>query len=247
MSGLVLGWSLAVTATAVAVGSLVRMALVDGSARHAAAAETVMAGGMAVMSAPPTAGAFGDQAVWWAAVFAAVGLGALTMSVRDAIRRGWRHSHHWAHHVVGGVAMVLMTLAMPGASSGPVLALGASHGGVHGMHGMESMHGTDSMHGTAGMEGMHAHSMAGAAASSGSPTVWRLAFGALALYFLIAVALSVRARLLGARQPMSAVTSPAARHRRPRRSRGLSAPNAALAGQVGMGGCMATMLIMMAA
>ncbi|MET8677204.1 DUF5134 domain-containing protein [Streptomyces sp. NPDC004647] len=247
MSGLVLGWSLAVIATVVAVGSLVRMALVDGSARHAAAAETVMAGGMAGMSAPPTAGAFGDQAVLWAAVFAAVGLGALMMSVRDAIRRGWRHFHHWAHHVVGGGAMVLMTLAMPGASSGPVLALGASHGGAHGMQGMESMPGMDSMHGMAGLEGMHVHSIAGAAASSGSTTVWRLAFGALALYFLISVALSVRARLRDARQPTPAVTSSAARHSRPRRSRGLSAPNAALVGQVGMGGCMATMLIMMAA
>ncbi|MDX3867654.1 hypothetical protein [Streptomyces europaeiscabiei] len=53
---------------------------------------------------------------------------------------------HGAHLVIVSAAMVLMTLAMPGATSRPMLALAGSFGECRGaMAGME------------GMEGMSAH------------------------------------------------------------------------------------------
>ncbi|MGP3924909.1 DUF5134 domain-containing protein [Streptomyces sp. 8N616] len=249
-----LGWALAVVAAVVAAASLVRLASADGLERYEAAAEGTMAAGMAVMSAPPTAGAYGEQGIWWAAVFAAFGLGGVALSARHAVRGGgWRHlRRHGVHHAIGSVAMVLMTLAMPGAtsgaSSGPALALAGSS--AHGMHGMGSMHGSGmgSMHDMPGTEGMHAHGIAGVAESSGAVLAWRTAFGLLALYFLVSTVLVVRARLRGGGRPVPTAGGRGPRHRRPRRSRmGLSAPNAALAGHVGMGGSMATMLLMMAA
>ncbi|MGP3999311.1 DUF5134 domain-containing protein [Streptomyces sp. 8N706] len=250
--GLVLGWTLAVVAAAVAAGSLVRLVSVGGLERYEAAAEGTMAAGMAVMSAPPTAGVYGEQGVWWAAVFAAFGLGGVALSVYRAVQGGWKQLHHGAHHVIGSAAMVLMTLAMPGAmsgaTSGPALALAASS--AHGMHGMGSMHGshTGSLHHMPGMEGMGAHAIAGVAESSGAVMAWRSVFGLLALYFLVSAVSAVRARLRGGSRPVPTAGGKRARHGRPRRSRvGLSAPNAALAGHVGMGGSMATMLLMMAA
>jgi hypothetical protein len=137
--------------------------------------------------------------------------------------------------VIGSAAMVLMTLAMPGESSGPTLALGASgHGHGHGA--------------MAGMQGAGGgHGVTEAAASFGSTVLWRAAFWALAAYFVVFVALAVRARLRG---PVAAAAAPAprARHRRAARTPAvLSAPNARLAGHIGMGGSMATMLLMMTA
>ncbi|MGP3927846.1 hypothetical protein [Streptomyces sp. 8N616] len=106
----------------------------------------------------------------------------------------------------------------------------------------------ETAHSMPGMEGMPAHAAAGAVTSSGSTAMWRLAFGLLAVYFLASIALSVRSRLRGRGQPVTLVSGSCARHRRPNRAhKGLLAPNTVLAGQVGMGGCMATMLIMMAA
>ena len=128
--------------------------------------------------------------------------------------------------------MVLMTLAMPGTTSSPALALvgRAGHGDMEGM-------------------GAHGHGgMADAVASPGGALAWRVAFWALAAYFVLFTALAVRARVRG-----GGGASPAAadggrvRHRHARQSSSvLSAPNARLAGHVGMGGSMATMLMMMA-
>ncbi|WP_171052763.1 DUF5134 domain-containing protein [Streptomyces marianii] len=248
-----LGWTLAVVAAAVTAGSLLRVALADGLGRYEAAAEGTMAAGMAVMSAPPTAGVYGEQGMWWAAVFAAFGLGGIAVCVHHWVRGGWRHLRHGAHHVIGSAAMVLMTLAMPGAmpgtSFGPALALAGSS--AHGMANMGSMHGgaaVGSIHDMPGMEGMDDYAMSAVTGSTGAAIAWRGAFGLLALYFLVSMVLAVRARLRGAGRPVPSAGGKGPRHRRPRRSRmGLSAPNAALAGHIGMGGSMATMLLMMAA
>ncbi|HSX98824.1 MAG TPA: hypothetical protein VLG91_15745 [Streptomyces sp.] len=73
-------------------------------------------------------------------MFAVLRLGGVTLSVRHAARSGVRHLAHAAHVVTGGATMVLMTLAMPGATSGPTLALAGSSGHGHGaMAGMEGM------------------------------------------------------------------------------------------------------------
>lgn len=241
MTGPLLGWTLVVLGVGVAIGNLLRMALVRGWARYEAAAEAVMGAGMAMMAAPPTAGAYGTYGAWWAAVFGALCLGGVALSVRHASRGGLRHLRHGAHLVIGSAAMVLMTLAMPGSTSSPTLALvgSAGHGAMPGMEGM------------AGMEGMGAHAHGGtadAAATEGA-LVWRAAFWALALYFLIFMALAVRARVRSTDGMLRAVVDEGrARHRRARQSPSvLSVPNARLAGHVGMGGSMATMLLMMAA
>lgn len=235
MTGHLLGWTLVVLGAGVAVENLLRMALVSGWARYEAGAEAVMGAGMAVMAAPATAALYGTYSMWWAAVFGLLCLGGAAMSVRHAIRGGMRHLRHGAHLVIGSAAMVLMTLAMPGAASGPVLALAGSSGHGHGA--------------MAGMEGMSAHGMSEAAASSGSSIVWRAAFWVLAAYFLVSVALAVRARMLDSGgSSQAAMVATRARHRRAARSPAvLSAPNARLAGHIGMGGSMATMLLMMAA
>lgn len=224
----------------VAVGNLARMALVSGWARYEAGAEVVMGAGMAVMAAPPTAVLYGTYGMWWAAVFALLCLGGVALSVRQVTRGGGvRQLWHGAHLVIGSAAMVLMTLAMPGATSGPILALAGVSGHGHG-HG----HGHGAM---AGTEGMSGHGVAEAAASSGSALLWRGAFWALAAYFVAYMALAVRARIRDA-GGSPAPTAPRARHRRASRTPTvLSAPNARLAGHVGMGGSMATMLLMMTA
>ncbi|WOT39047.1 DUF5134 domain-containing protein [Streptomyces coeruleorubidus] len=206
-----LTWTLAAVAALVTVVSAARLAAADsGEARFAAGGDVVMAGGMAAMFLPATAAGFGDHALWWVAVFTAVGLGGVALSVRHARLHGWRHGRRWAHHVIGSAAMVIMTLAMPGTDSGPTLALGG-----HSMAGMNHGHGHGSagtsdapeMAGMAGMEGMDhssgmtAHDMtAGAthsAAAGGSASVWRLVLIALAVYFLLSIVASVWARLRG--------------------------------------------------
>ena len=239
MTGPLLGWTLVVLGVGVAGGNLLRMALVRGWARFEAAAEAVMGGGMAVMAAPPTAAHYGTYSTWWAAVFGAFCLGGVALSVRHAARGGLRYLRHGGHVVIGSAAMVLMTLAMSGTTSSPALALAGSsgHGGMAGMAGMESV-------------GAHGHGgLAEAAGSSGGALAWRVAFWALAAYFVVFMALAVRARLRGRDGSLPAVAAGArARHRHARRHPSvLTVPNARLAGHVGMGGSMATMLLMMAA
>ncbi|WKX06828.1 DUF5134 domain-containing protein [Streptomyces sp. NL15-2K] len=238
MTGHVLGWVLVVLGAGVAAGNLVRMALVRGWARFEAGAEVVMGAGMAVMAAPPTAAFYGTYGVWWAAAFGLLCLGGVALSVRHATRQGLRQLHHGAHLVIGSAAMVLMTLAMPGSGSEPMLALAGSSGHGHGHGAM------------AGMGGMGAHGGAQATAVSGSAEAWRATFWVLAAYFLVHMALVVRARRRDGAAGASAVEGEArtARHRRaPRHPTVLSAPNVRLAGHVGMGGSMATMLLMMTA
>ena len=234
MAGHLLGWILVVLGAGTAVGNLVRLALVRGWGRFEAGAEAVMGVGMAVMAAPPTATLYGTYGIWWAAVFAALCLGGVALSVRHAARGGVRQVRHGAHLVIGSAAMVVMTLAMPGAASGPTLALAGASGHGHG-HG-----------GAGGAEGVGAaHGVTEVAATSGSALLWRVAFWALAAYFLAAVALAVRAWV---RETGGSSAGPVARarHRRATRTPAvLSVPNARLAGHVGMGGSMATMLLMM--
>ncbi|WP_217179343.1 DUF5134 domain-containing protein [Streptomyces sp. AC495_CC817] len=237
MAGHLLGWTLVALGAGAVVGNLVRLALVRGWVRYEAGAEVVMGVGMAVMAAPPTASLYGTYGVWWAALFGLLCLGGVALSVRHAVRGGVRQLRHGAHLVIGSAAMVVMTLAMPGAASGPTLALAGSSGHGHG--------GAAGTEGMSGMEGMGAHGVTEAAAASGSAMVWRVAFWVLAAYFLVSVALAVRARL---REPggSSAGSAARARHRRASRTPDmLSVPNARLAGHIGMGGSMATMLLMM--
>ncbi|MEU9954742.1 DUF5134 domain-containing protein [Streptomyces sp. NPDC050982] len=239
MTGPLLGWTLVVLGVGVAGGNLLRVALVRGWARFEAAAEAVMGAGMAVMAAPPTAGHYGTHSTWWAAVFGAFCLGGVALSVRHAARGGLRYLRHGGHVVIGSAAMVLMTLAMSGTTSSPALALAGSsgHGGMAGMAGMESV-------------GAHGHGgVAEAAGSAGGALAWRVTFWALAAYFVIFMALAVRARLRGRGGSLPAVADGTrVRHRHARRNPSLlTVPNARLAGHVGMGGSMATMLLMMSA
>ncbi|MGW0762755.1 DUF5134 domain-containing protein [Streptomyces sp. NPDC002814] len=205
-------WTLAAVAALVAVVSAARLAAADsGEARFAAGGDVLMAGGMAAMFLPATAASFGDHSLWWVTGFTAVGLGGVALSVRHSRMHGWRHGRRWAHHIIGSAAMVIMTLAMPGTESGPVLALGG-----HSMAGMGHGHGHGSAatahgHEMAGMagdaegmnhsSGMTAHDMtAGAtenAAAGGSASVWRVVLVALAVYFLLSIVASVWARVRG--------------------------------------------------
>jgi hypothetical protein len=208
-----LNWTLAAVSALAAVVSTARLAAADGrEARFAAGGDLVMAGGMAAMFLPATAHSFGDHSLWWVAAFTAVGLGGAALSVRHARLHGWRHGRRWAHHIIGSAAMVIMTLAMPGTDSAPVLALGG-----HSMAGMNHGHGRGSdtagtagmagMEGTAGMEGMAhssgmtAHDMTADAAhnsaSSDATSVWRAVLLALAVYFLLSIVAAVWARLRG--------------------------------------------------
>ncbi|MFE9770455.1 DUF5134 domain-containing protein [Streptomyces sp. NPDC005931] len=186
MGSPVLSWSMVAVSVLVAMVSAARTAAAVGrEARFAAGGDLVMAGGMAAMFLPATSASFGDHVVWWVTLFAAVGVGGVALSVRSARRDGWRRGRHWAHHVLGSAAMVIMTLAMPGTTSGPVLALGSGHGHAHGAASAEdtsgatgagggtagtdhSTAGTD--HSTAGMDhsaGGTGHSMAGKDHSAG--------------------------------------------------------------------------------
>ncbi|WP_328346637.1 DUF5134 domain-containing protein [Streptomyces violaceus] len=207
-----LNWTLAAVAALVAVVSAARLVAADSrEARFAAGGDLVMAGGMAAMFLPATAATFGDHSLWWVTAFTAVGLGGMALSVRHARLHGWRHGRRWAHHIIGSAAMVIMTLAMPGTDSAPVLALGG-----HSMGGMAHGHGSDTV-GTAGMAGMEGmdhssgatdHDMtAGAAHSSASgdaTAVWRAVLLTLAVYFLLSMLAAVWARLRGTDQPAGA-------------------------------------------
>ncbi|MGP4085181.1 DUF5134 domain-containing protein [Streptomyces sp. KR55] len=206
-----LNWTLAAVAALVAVVSTARLAAADSrEARFAAGGDLVMAGGMAAMFLPATAASFGDHSLWWVAAFTVVGLGGVALSVRHARLQGWRRGRRWAHHVIGSAAMVIMTLAMPGTDSEPILALGG-----HSMAGMDHGHGhgsagtTDAAEtaGMAGMEGMdHPSGMTAydmttgatqSAAAGDSTSVWRVVLMALAVYFLLSIVASVWARLRG--------------------------------------------------
>ena len=205
-----LTWTLAAVAALVAVVSAARLAAADSrEARFAAGGDVVMSGGMAAMFLPATAASFGDHSLWWVTVFTAVGLGSVALSVHRARLHGWRHGRRWTHHIFGSAAMVIMTLAMPGTDSGPVLALGghsmAGMGHGHGSAGTTNAH---EMTGTAGhadsmdhSSGTTAHDMTtGAtesAAAGGSASVWRVVLIALAVYFLLSIVASVWARVRG--------------------------------------------------
>lgn len=217
-----LTWSMVAVSVVVAAVSMARLAAAGSrEVRFAAGGDLIMAGGMAAMFLPVTSATFGDHAVWWVLVFAAVGVGGIALSARSVRRQGWRHGRHWAHHIIGSAAMVIMTLAMPGTTSGPVLALGtAGHGhghahgagsaegvseatGAAGMAGVDhSMTGMD--HSTAGMghSGMSGHDMASAstqaAASSGSASVWRVLLAGLAVYFALSTAAALWTRFRNA-------------------------------------------------
>ncbi|MFE9770463.1 DUF5134 domain-containing protein [Streptomyces sp. NPDC005931] len=207
-------WTLAAVAALVAVVSAARLAAADsGEARFAAGGDVLMAGGMAAMFLPATAASFGDHSLRWVAAFAAVGLGGVVLAIRHARLHGWRHGRRWAHHIIGSAAMVIMTLAMPGSDSGPVLALsghsmaGTGHGQGHKHGSAGTVHGHEmaGMAGDAGStghsSGMTAHDMttgaAQSAAAGGSASAWRVVVIALAVYFLLSIVASVWARLVG--------------------------------------------------
>ena len=203
--------SLVAVSVLVAMVSLARLAAADSrEARFATGGDLVMAGGMAAMFLPATSASFGDHGVLWVPAFAAVGVGGIVRSVHHPLRHGWRHGRHWAHHIIGSAAMVIMTLAMPGSTSGPVLALGTSgHGHGQSMTGMSG-------HGHAGTA-TASHDMASAgtraAASAGSASLWRLVLLGLAVYFVLSIAASLWTRF------RSADRSAAAAARRSGRSR----------------------------
>ncbi|MEU6812645.1 DUF5134 domain-containing protein [Streptomyces sp. NPDC046831] len=215
-----LTWSLVAVSVLVAMVSLARLAAADSrEVRFAAGGDLVMAGGMAAMFLPATSASFGDHGLLWVTAFAAVGLGGIALSGHHTRRHGWRQGRHWAHHIIGSAAMVIMTLAMPGSTSGPVLALGTSghgHGAANtegspeamdsaGMAGMD--HSMTGMSG-AGHSGMAGHDMASvgtqAAASSGSASVWRLVLVGLAVYFALSIAASLWTRFRSADQSAAA-------------------------------------------
>ncbi|WP_234331837.1 DUF5134 domain-containing protein [Streptomyces sp. NRRL S-455] len=197
-----LTWSLVAVSVLVAMVSLARLAAADSrEVRFAAGGDLVMAGGMAAMFLPATSASFGDHGVVWVTAFAAVGLGGIVLSVHHTLRHGWRHGRHWGHHIIGSAAMVIMTLAMPGSASGPVLALGTSgHGHGHG-HGAASTGGVSEATGAHGMAGHDMASAGAQAASSGSASVWRLVLAGLAVYFVLSIAASLWTGFRGADRP----------------------------------------------
>ncbi|WAZ25760.1 DUF5134 domain-containing protein [Streptomyces cinnabarinus] len=203
-----LNWTLAAVAALVAVVSAARLAAADSTeVRFTAGGDLVMGTGMAAMFLPATAAGFGDHSGWWVAAFATVGLGGAALSARQARLHGWRHGRRWAHHIIGSAAMVIMTLAMPGTDSAPVLALGEhsmagmSHGHGHGSAGTTNATEAAGMTGMDHASGMTGHDMtAGAthsAAAGGAASVWRIVLVALAGYFLLSIVASVWARVRG--------------------------------------------------
>ncbi|MFI8893274.1 DUF5134 domain-containing protein [Streptomyces paradoxus] len=197
-------WTSAAVAALVTVVSAARLAAADGrEARFAAGGDVVMAGGMAAMFLPATAASFGDHGLWWVTAFSAVGLGSVALAVHHVRLHGWRHGRRWTHHIVGSAAMVLMTLAMPGTDSGPVLALGGhsmagtGHGHGHGSAGASHAHGVTETAGDA-QGGNHPEAIAHGMTAGGSASAWRVILIALALYFLLSIVASVWARLHGA-------------------------------------------------
>ncbi|MFE1440517.1 DUF5134 domain-containing protein [Streptomyces sp. NPDC058739] len=220
-----LTWILVAAAALVTVVSTARLAAADsGEARFAAGGDIVMAGGMTAMFLPATSASFGDHGPWWVAVFAAVGLVGVVLSLRHARLHGWRTGRRWAHHIIGSAAMVIMTFAMPGTDSAPVLALGGhsmagpghghGHGGGHGHGSAEPAGSADPSHSSdmAGAEGTHhppgtaAHDMPtdATAAAGASSSLWRAVVIMLAAYFLLSIVASIRARLHSTERPTGA-------------------------------------------
>jgi hypothetical protein len=204
MGTLALSWAVAGIAALVAAVSVVRVATTSGEIRFAAGGDLLMGLCMAAMALPATVGWYAGYGLWWAVTFALLGLGAAAMAVKHTRTRGWKHGRHWVHLVVGSTGMVIMTLAMTTTSSGPVLVLGGS--AMANMPGMENMASTTSTHQMAGMEsmpgmnsmpGMDIPGMTKAAADNGSSSLWRFAIAALAVYFLLSVGASLRARVHG--------------------------------------------------
>ncbi|MFI0773312.1 DUF5134 domain-containing protein [Streptomyces sp. NPDC021212] len=197
-------------AALVAAVSLVRLVTTRGETRFAAGGEVLMGACMTAMAMPATAAWYAGQGMWWATVFALLGLGGVMMAVKHARASGWSHGRHWVHLIVGSAGMVIMTLAMTSTPSGPVLALGGSS--MAGMPGMENMPGMDSTQGMEGMEGMegmqgmggmHGADMPGMTSAADSTTAsssgsfWRYVIAALAVYFLLSICASVWARVRG--------------------------------------------------
>ncbi|TMR95757.1 DUF5134 domain-containing protein [Nonomuraea basaltis] len=183
-----MGWLTALVAVVAGVLSALRLVSVKGWTRYAAGIELFMAIGMAHMSLPATAGSFGQYGLWWAAAFALTALGSTAAATTHALRHGWRHGIHWAHQVLASGVMVIMALmAVPASSTDTDLA----HGSMAGMPGMDM----------GSMPGMESHSAAAAQAhahtSAGADPVWRVAFAALAVYFLLSMAASIWTWLRG--------------------------------------------------
>ncbi|WP_043263440.1 DUF5134 domain-containing protein [Streptomyces sp. CT34] len=126
------GWLLVLLYAAAGVYCLTRMRAGPAAVRTTARAESLMAGGMAVMALPASAVAPPAWLPWlFTAVFGTAGLWALAR----------RH----LHHAVGMAAMVYMALAMAG--------MGGT-GGTHGAGGMAGMAGAGGMAGMGGTGGM---------------------------------------------------------------------------------------------
>ncbi|MFF7642945.1 DUF5134 domain-containing protein [Streptomyces canus] len=204
MGSLALSWSVAAIAALVAAVSAVRVVTTSGDTRFAAGGDLLMGLCMAVMALPATAAWYAGYGMGWAVAFALLTLGGVALAVKHTRTGGWKHGRHWVHLIVGGVGMVIMTLAMTSTSNGPVLALGSSMANMPGMESMAStgdMAGMGSMKGMESMPGMNMPGMttaaAGAGSSAGSTSVWRLVIAALAVYFLLSIAASVWARVRG--------------------------------------------------
>ncbi|MEV8018117.1 DUF5134 domain-containing protein [Streptomyces sp. NPDC086554] len=194
MGTLALSWSIAAIAGLVAAVKAVRVTTTRGETRFAASGDLLMGLCMAAMALPSTAAWYAGYGMWWAAAFAALGLGGAVLAVKNTREYGWKRGRHWVHLIVGSSGMVIMTLAMTSTPSGPVLALG--HGST-----MADMPGTEDMAGMESMPGMDTHGMSTHAVAAGadapSPSVWRFVIAALAVYFLLSIAASVWARVRG--------------------------------------------------
>ncbi len=202
MGTMTLSWSVAVVSVLVAAVSAVRVATTNGETRFAAVGELLMGLCMAAMALPATVAWYASYGMWWAAVFALLGLGGVALAVKHTRECGWKDGRHWVHLVVGSVGMVIMTLAMTSTSSGPVLALGGSSmAHIPGMENMENAADMSHMDGMGSMPGMDMPGMSTAATDDGgamgSTPVWRFAVAALAVYFLLSIGASVWARVRG--------------------------------------------------
>jgi len=220
MGNTALSSAIALIAALVAAVSLVRLATTGGGTRFAASGDLLMGLCMAFMALPATAAWYGAHGMWWASLFAVLGLGGMVMAVHHTRTGGWKQGRHWTHLIIGSAGMVIMTLAMTSTPSGPVLALGGSMAGMPGMentHGMEAMPGMEGMEGMEEMEGMSMPGMTGgsadAASSAESSSLWRGVVMALAVYFLLSLAASVWTRVHGTERSTHVAGREAGRHR----------------------------------
>ncbi|MEU3550872.1 DUF5134 domain-containing protein [Streptomyces longwoodensis] len=272
MGSLALSWSIAVVAALVAAVSAVRTATTTGETRFAAGADLLMGLGMTLMALPTTAAWYGAYGLLWAAVFGLVTIGGIALAVKHARKCGWKAGRHWVHLIVGGVGMVIMTLAMTKIASRPVLALGSSM--TH-MPGMEETAAMTSMPGMEGMEGMSVAGMHSPSMSAAAPNpLWHHAVLVLGAYFALSIGASVWSRVRGTDKSLTAGRGWAhwllavpdtlvvflasltlsvwdkartgEQSGRGRRRKVEAAPDAALAAHVGMGATMTGMLLMMA-